>query len=70
MAKRTIIVTDERPELGTIREVVRFENVSAEWDTKTIIERHGIAEHLTVYSTTAGGPRRIIQNGRRLAYNG
>ena len=65
MGQRTIIVQDERPELGSIREVARFENVPGDWDTKTIIERHGIAEHLTVYSQITGGARRIIQTGRR-----
>ena len=70
MPNCTIQVTDERPEIvdargGQIKIVAQFPNVPENWETKDILQRFGIAEHLTVWRSYDGGARRMIQEGRR-----
>jgi hypothetical protein len=65
----TIHVYDERPEIvelrGDKKHVATFQLVPESWTTKDVIERFGIAEHLTVYRSFDGGKWTVIQEGRR-----
>jgi hypothetical protein len=69
MASMQIEVYDERPETFEVRGsrqlVAKFENVPEGWDSKRVLEEFGIAEHFTVYRSTYGGKRTVIQRGRQ-----
>ncbi len=58
----TIEVWDERAYLpNTPKLVGRHEHVPGEWTNATIIQRFGIARHLTVYRSAESEPRHVIR---------
>lgn len=65
MPNMVIRVADERPELErNPRDIARFPNVPENWTASEVVERFGIANHLTVYRSFNGGHETIIQEGR------
>lgn len=63
-APTTIQVWDKRPEVS-VRMLAEFPRTPGSWSIREIIERYGIAEHLTVLRIDGGGGAEEIQHGRR-----